>query len=49
MTTSLSALAEQLTGLGHALQGPLYFSYEGELLTERRDRTELTGEERPCC
>lgn len=40
VTTSLSALAEELTGLGHALQGPLYFSYEGELLTDRRDRME---------
>ena len=49
VTTSLSALAEQLTGLGHALQGPMYFSYEGELLTERRDRMELIGGERPCC
>lgn len=49
VTTSLSALAEELTGLGHALQGPLYFSYEGELLTERRDRMELIGEEQPCC
>lgn len=40
ITSSLSALAEQLTGAGHALQGPLYFAYEGELLTERRDRME---------
>lgn len=40
VTSSLSALAEQLTGAGHALQGPLYFAYEGELLTERRDRME---------
>lgn len=45
VTTSLSALAEQLTGLGHALQGPLYFSYEGELLTERRARMELIGKD----
>lgn len=49
VTTSLSALAEELTGLGHTLQGPLYFSYAGELLTERRDRMELIGEEQPCC
>lgn len=40
VTSSLSALAEQLTGAGHALQGPLYFAYEGELLTDRRDRME---------
>ena len=43
VTSSLSALAEQLTGVGHALQGPLYFAYEGELLTERRDRMEADG------
>lgn len=50
VTSSLSALAEQLTGAGHALQGPLYFAYEGELLTERRDRMEAdesTKQERP--
>lgn len=40
VTTSLSSLAEELTGLGHALQGPLYFSYKGELLTDRRMRME---------
>ena len=40
VTASLSSLAERLTGLGHALQGPLYFTYEGELLTDRRERME---------
>lgn len=35
VTSSMSALAEHLIGAGHALQGPLYFAYEGELLTER--------------
>lgn len=40
VTTSLSKLAEELTGLGHALQGPLFFSYGGELLTDRRNRME---------
>lgn len=43
VTSSLSALAEQLTGCGHALQGPQFFTYEGELLTERRDRMEAGG------
>ena len=43
VTSSLSALAEQLTGCGHALQGPLYFAYEGELLADRRDRMEAGG------
>ena len=40
VTTSLSALAEQLTGSGHAMQGPLYFTYEGETLADRRRRME---------
>ena len=44
VTTSLSSLAERLTGLGHALQGPLYFTYEGELLTDRRERMEKVNE-----
>lgn len=44
VTTSLSSLAERLTGLGHALQGPLYFTYEGELLTDRRERMESGAE-----
>lgn len=43
VTASLSSLAERLTGLGHALQGPLYFTYEGELLTDRRERMENDG------
>ena len=43
VTTSLSRLAEELTGLEHALQGPLYFSYDGELLTDRRKRMEDDG------
>lgn len=40
VTSSLSALAEELTGAGHALQGPLFFSYGGETLSDRRDRIE---------
>lgn len=40
VTTSLSALAERLTGSGHAMQGPLYFTYENETLADRRNRME---------
>lgn len=49
VTSSLSALAEQLTGRG-SLRGPQYFTYGDELLTERRDRMEADGstkQERP--
>lgn len=41
VTTSLSRLASELTGSNHALQGPLYFTYNGERLTDLRDRLEL--------
>lgn len=37
---SLSALALLLTGKEGALQGPLYFTYEGEVLADRRRRIE---------
>ena len=37
-TTSLTALAMLLTGKNHALQGPTFFMYEGEILADRRDR-----------
>ena len=37
-TTSLSALAQQLKKFDHAVQGPLWFSYQGERLTDLRDR-----------
>ena len=37
-TFSLSALALRLTGKEGALQGPLYFTYEGEVLADRRKR-----------
>lgn len=40
VTTSLSSLAESLTGSGHAMQGPLYFTYDGETLADRRNRME---------
>lgn len=39
-TTSLSMLAKQLTGLKHELQGPIYFTYKGELLDDLRKRLE---------
>ena len=37
---SLSMLAKQLTGLKHELQGPIYFTYKGELLDTLRKRLE---------
>ena len=39
-TTSLSALAQQLKGFDHPVQGTLWFSYEGEQLAARRSRIE---------
>lgn len=41
-TTSLSALAQKLKGFDHPVQGTLWFSYKGEILTEIRDRIEKT-------
>ncbi len=35
---SLSALAKYLLGVNHAIQGPLYFKYKGELLTDIRKK-----------
>lgn len=40
VTTSLSRLANELTGIGRALQGTIYFTYEGELLDDMRKRME---------
>lgn len=37
-TWSLSGLAKDLTHSKYGVQGPRYFKYEGELLTERRKR-----------
>ena len=37
-TTSLSALAQRLKGFTHPVQGTLWFKYEGEILSDRRDR-----------
>lgn len=39
-TTSLSALAQSLKGFNHPVQGPTYFTYENEVLSERRKRLE---------
>lgn len=39
-TTSLSALAQKLKGFDHAVQGTLWFRYEGEILSDIRDRLE---------
>lgn len=40
VTTSVSALAQELLEVDHAVQGTVYFTYEGEKLTDRRDRME---------
>jgi hypothetical protein len=39
-TTSLSALAQQLKGFTHPVQGTLWFTYNGVKLTEHRDKIE---------
>ena len=39
-TTSLSALAQILSGKNHAVQGPVFFTIEGEVLADRRIRLE---------
>lgn len=39
-TTSLTALAMKLKKADHALQGPIFFTYEKETLAERRNRME---------
>lgn len=40
MTTSTSALAKELLESDYSVQGTAYFTYEGEKLTDRRDRME---------
>lgn len=42
-TTSLTALAKQLLKREHGVQGPLYFSYDGEILSALRKRLEDDG------
>lgn len=39
-TTSLSALAQELKGFKHSVQGPLWFAYKGEKLSDLRERIE---------
>ncbi|WP_455611545.1 GIY-YIG nuclease family protein [Cloacibacillus porcorum] len=39
-TTSVSALAQKLKGFEHPVQGMLWFTYQGEKLTDIRDRVE---------
>ena len=41
--TSVSALAQELKGFGHPVQGTLWFTYNGELLSDLRDRLEKEG------
>ncbi len=40
VTSSLSALAQQLLESEYQVQGPAFFLYEGEKLSDRRDRIE---------
>lgn len=44
MTTSLLAVAQELLGKANAVQGPLYFTYQGERLTDRRARMESVSD-----
>lgn len=39
-TTSVSALAQKLKGYDHPIQGTQYFTYQGEKLTDIRDKVE---------
>lgn len=39
-TTSMSALAQQIKGFNHAVQGTLWFTYKGVKLTDLRDKIE---------
>lgn len=43
VTTSTSALAQELLESDYQVQGTAYFTYEGEKLTDRRDRMENDG------
>lgn len=40
VTTSVSALAQELLETDYVVQGTAYFTYQGEKLTDRRDRME---------
>ena len=39
-TTSLSALAQKIKGFDHPVQGTVWFTYNGERLSDLRDRLE---------
>ena len=39
-TTSLSALAQQIKGFNHPVQGTLWFTYKGIKLTDLREQVE---------
>lgn len=39
-TTSVSALAQRLKGFNHPVQGTLWFTYQGERLSDIRDRVD---------
>ena len=41
-TTSVSALAQKLKGFAHPVQGTLWFTYQGEKLTDIRERMEAS-------
>lgn len=41
--TSVSALAQKLLGVNHPVQGTLYFTYNGEILSDLRGRLEAEG------
>ena len=43
--TSVSALAQRLKGFTHPVQGTLWFTYNGEKLTDIRDRIDTDTEE----
>ena len=42
-TTSLSALAQQLKGFNHPVQGTLWFTYKGKILDDLRKEQEKNG------
>jgi len=42
-TTSVSALAQKLLNANHPIQGTLYFTYNGEILSDLRARLEAEG------
>ena len=47
-TTSLSALAQQIKGFNHPVQGTLWFTYKGVKLTELREQMEKSDLKKLC-